>query len=80
MSISPRSRARRLQRLLCLKYYDVLKWGNSFTSGMNSDGRLIAINRLFKIFTLIDYLQKMIDYFWKKIIIEISKNCSNKNC
>ncbi len=39
MSISPRppgSGAQELQRLTCLKYYNVLKWESRFTLGLNA--------------------------------------------
>ncbi len=36
MSISPRSGARVLQRLPCLKYYNVPKWKNRFNWGLNA--------------------------------------------
>ncbi len=36
MSISPRSGARGLQRLICLKYYNALKWEMRFALGLNA--------------------------------------------
>ncbi len=36
MSISPRSDARELERLIWLKYYFVLKWQNTFNLGLNA--------------------------------------------
>ncbi len=36
MAIFTRIRARGLQRIPCLKYYNVLKWENRFTLGLNT--------------------------------------------
>ncbi len=36
MSISPRSGTRGLQRLICLKYYNVLKWESGSILGRNA--------------------------------------------
>ncbi len=36
MSISPQSGARELERLIWLKYDNVLKWQNTFNLGLNT--------------------------------------------
>ncbi len=36
MSIFPMSRGKGLQRLPCLKYYNVLKWESRFTLGLDA--------------------------------------------
>ncbi len=36
MSISPKSIARGVQRLICMKYYNVLKWESRFTFEFNT--------------------------------------------
>ncbi len=48
MSISPWSGARVLQRLLCSKYYNVLKRENRFTLGLNSAKITDYIEKRFK--------------------------------
>ncbi len=44
MSISPRSGARGLKRLIWLKYYIVLKWQITFNLGLNADKNPIIKN------------------------------------
>ncbi len=41
----PQSEARVLQRLSCLKYYNVLKWESKLTSGFNPDKRSYCVKK-----------------------------------
>ncbi len=48
MSISPRSGAMGLEKLICFKYYIVLKWKNRFTLGLNVANNKHYIQKCFK--------------------------------
>ncbi len=48
MSIYPRSGTRELQRFICLKYYNALKWLSTFTVGLNAAENTDYIKKFFK--------------------------------
>ncbi len=48
MPINHRSGARSLQRLICFKYYIVLKWESRFILGLNAAENTDDIKKLFK--------------------------------
>ncbi len=48
MSITPRSGATRLERLICFKYYIILKWKSKFTSEFNATKNKHFIKKCFK--------------------------------
>ncbi len=48
MSISPSCGARELEKLICIRYYIVLKWESRFTFGLNAAQTTDYIKKMFK--------------------------------